>query len=124
MPERLAYDEAMLFPEARLKIPDPEIKRGQVEKITVATKVGNIVQPWGVEGGFAVVYKFRTLSGRYRALRCFRRDMDSDTQFRYEHIGPYFKAHIHQITAGFKYHAQGIMIKESSQPWGRVYPVI
>lgn len=124
MPERLAYDDAMRFANIRLQIQDPEIKQGKVEMITIATNLGQIVQPWGVEGGFAVVYKYRTRSGTFRALRCFRRDMDPDTQFRYERIGPYFQAHASQITAGFKYHAQGILIKESSQPQGRVYPVI
>ncbi|HEY3993807.1 MAG TPA: AarF/UbiB family protein, partial [Ktedonobacteraceae bacterium] len=125
MPERLAYDEAMRFAHIRLQINDPEISQGAVETITVSTKMGQIVQPWGVEGGFAVVYKFRTRSGKFRALRCFRREMDPDTQFRYEHIGPYFQAHITHITAGFKYHPQGILIKEpSAPPQGKIYPVI
>ncbi|HEY1351963.1 MAG TPA: hypothetical protein VGF67_20270 [Ktedonobacteraceae bacterium] len=124
MPERLAYDDAMRFANIRLQIQDPEIKQGRVETITVPTNLGSFVQPWGVEGGFAVVYKYRTRSGQFRALRCFRRDMDADTQFRYERIGPYFQTHASQVTAGFKYHAQGILIKESSQPQGRIYPVI
>ncbi|MFL5628219.1 MAG: hypothetical protein ACJ788_21785, partial [Ktedonobacteraceae bacterium] len=124
MPERLAYDDAMRFAHVRLQINDPEISQGEVETITISTKIGKIVQPWGVEGGFAVVYKFRTRSGKFRALRCFRRDMDSDTQFRYERIGPYFQAHAAHITAGFNYHPQGILVKESSFPQGRIYPVI
>ena len=124
MPERLAYDEAMRFAKIRLQIQDPEIKLGEVETITVSTHLGPIIQPWGVEGGFAVVYKYRTSSGKFRALRCFRRDMDPDTQFRYENIGPYFQTHAPQITAGFKYHAQGVLIKESTRPQGKVYPVI
>jgi serine/threonine protein kinase len=124
MPERLAYDNAMRFAQACLQITDPEISQGEVETITISTKIGKIVQPWGVEGGFAVVYKFRTRGGKFRALRCFRRDMDPDTQFRYEHIGPYFQAHAAHITAGFKYHPQGILVKEASAPRGRVYPVI
>ncbi|HEU5376032.1 MAG TPA: AarF/UbiB family protein [Ktedonobacteraceae bacterium] len=124
MPERLAYDEAMRFAQIRLQIKDPEIGQGTVETITISTKIGQIVQPWGIEGGFAVVYKYRTRSGTFRALRCFRRDMDPDTQFRYEHIGPYFQAHAAHITAGFKYHPQGILIKEPNSPQGKVYPVI
>ena len=111
MPERLPYDEAMLFAAARLKIADPELKRGEVEKVTVLTKVGPVVRPWGIEGGFAVVYKFRTKSGLLRALRCFRVPMKPDTQFRYERIGPYFSAHVPGITATFKYHDTGIVVK-------------
>jgi serine/threonine protein kinase len=124
MPERLAYDNAMRFAQACLQITDPELSQGEVETITISTKMGKIVQPWGIEGGFAVVYKFRTRSGKFRALRCFRRDMDPDTQFRYERIGPYFQAHAAHITTGFKYHPQGILVKESSTPQGRVYPII
>src|SRR2546430_8652761 len=124
MPERLPYDEAMLFASARLKIPDPELKQGQVEKVTIQTKAGNVVRPWGIEGGFAVVYKFRTKSGQFRALRCFRVPMNPDTQFRYEHIGPYFHAHAHDITANFKYYDAGIVVKEQGKPANQMYPVI
>src|SRR5437588_11060546 len=124
MPERLPYDEAMLFASARLKILDPELKQGQVEKVTIQTKAGNVVRPWGIEGGFAVVYKFRTRSGQFRALRCFRVPMKPDTQFRYEHIGPYFHAHARDITANFKYHDAGIVVKEQGKPANQMYPVI
>lgn len=124
MPERLPYDEAMLFAATRLKIQDPELKQGQVEKVTVPTVRGTVTRPWGIEGGFAVVYKFRTKSGKHRALRCFRVPMNPDTQFRYEHIGPYFQAHAGEITAGFKYHDTGILVKEQGQQQGTVYPVI
>ena len=123
MPERLPYDEAMLFAAARLKIADPELKRGEVEKVTVQTKVGPVVRPWGIEGGFAVVYKFRTKSGLLRALRCFRVPMKPDTQFRYERIGPYFSAHVPGITATFKYHDTGIVVKEQGKQ-SQAYPVI
>ena len=81
-------------------------------------------RPWGIEGGFAVVYKFRTQSGAFRALRCFRVSINPDTQFRYERIGPYFHKHIRHITAGFKYHEQGILVKEQGQSTGTIYPVI
>lgn len=124
MPERLPYDEAMLFASTRLKISDPELKQGQVEKVTVQTKAGPVVRPWGIEGGFAVVYKFRTRSGQHRALRCFRVPMNLDTQFRYERIGPYFHAHARDITANFKYHDAGIVVKEQGKPANQTYPVI
>lgn len=123
MPERLPYDEAMLFASARLKIADPELKQGQVEKVTIQTKVGPVVRPWGIEGGFAVVYKFRIKSGQLRALRCFRVPMKPDTQFRYERIGPYFQAHARDITATFKYHDTGILVKEQGKQ-SQTYPVI
>src|ERR1041385_2859548 len=103
MPERLSYDEAMLLARARLKIADPELKQGEVEKVTIPTRAGSVTIPWGIEGGFAVVYKYRTQSGQHRALRCFRVPMNQDTQIRYERIGPYFHAHASDITANFKY---------------------
>jgi len=124
MPERLLYDEAMLFSSIRLKIPDPDIKEGKVEMVKVQSQVGTIERPWGVEGGFAVVYKFRTASGRLRALRCFRVPMSSDTQFRYQRIEPYFQRYLSSITAGFRYHNEGILIKEQGQTSQQVYPVI
>ena len=99
------------------------MKQGQVEKVTVQTKAGPIVRPWGIEGGFAVVYKFRTKSGQLRALRCFRVPMKPDTQFRYERIGPYFHAHTRDITANFKYHDTGIVVKEQGKQ-NQTYPVI
>lgn len=124
MPERLLYDEAMLFSAVRLKIEDAELKQGKVETLRIETTKGIIERPWGVEGGFAVVYKFRTKSGYLRALRCFSVPMNADTQMRYEHIGTYFHTHVRDITAGFKYHKTGIMVKEQGKSQGQVYPVI
>src|SRR5689334_12452218 len=124
MPERLPYDEAMIASSIRLKIQDPELKEGKVETITVKTTAGQFELPWGIEGGFAVVYKFRTKSGKIRALRCFRVPMSADTQFRYGRIGPYFHAHAPTITAGFQYHNSGIVVKDQSNPQGQIYPVI
>jgi hypothetical protein len=124
MPERLPYDEAMLFAASRLKMQDPELKQGKVETITFQTAAGTIVRPWGIEGGFAVVYKFRTKSGNLRALRCFRVPMNPDTRQRYELIGPYFLQRARDITAGFKYHDIGIVVKETGMPQNKAYPVI
>ncbi|QBD80580.1 hypothetical protein EPA93_33260 [Ktedonosporobacter rubrisoli] len=124
MPERLAYDEAMLFSTIRLKIPDPELKQGKVEVVTAYTSRGVVERPWGIEGGFAVVYKFRTLSGSFRALRCFRAPMSPDMQFRYESLGTYFHTHVRAITAGFKYYDSGIMVKDQGKAQPQAYPVI
>ncbi len=124
MPERLAYDEAMQFSTIRLKIQDPELKQGKVEMVSIKTAQGEIERPWGIEGGFAVVYKFRRKSGTVCALRCFRVPMDPDTQFRYEHIGPYFQLHAREITAGFNYYDAAIVVKEQGKPSDQKYPVI
>lgn len=124
MPERLAYDEAMQFSAIRLKVQDPELKQGKVEMVTIQTAMGKIERPWGVEGGFAVVYKFRRKSDTVCALRCFRVPMSPDTQFRYERIGPYFHMHACDITAGFKYYDAAIVVKEQGKPPNQAYPVI
>src|ERR1700692_201961 len=109
MPERLACDEAMNLAKARLKVQDPDLKNGRVEK----TKAGLVEVPWGLQGGFAVVYKFRTQSGKVRALRCYLVPMKADIQYRYEQISTYFATHIPKFTAEFNYHKDGILIKEA-----------
>ncbi len=124
MPDRLSYDEAMLFSSVRLKIQDPELKQGKVEKMTTRTNMGKIERPWGAQGGFAIVYKFRTRSGMLRALRCFSVAPKPDMQSRYEHIGPYFYQHAPNITTTFKYHDNGILVKEQNNPAGKIYPII
>jgi serine/threonine protein kinase len=109
MPDRSACDEAMRFAKSRLKVQDHDLLNGEVETITA----GLLSIPWGLQGGFAVVYKFRTQSGKMRALRCYLVPMKADTQYRYERIGAYFAQHLPDITAQFKYHNDGILIKET-----------
>src|SRR6266699_3124701 len=108
MPDRLACDEAMNLSKARLRVQDFDLKNGEVEK----TVAGLVRVPWGLQGGFAVVYKFRTQSGKVRALRCYLTPMKADIQYRYERIGAYFARHIPDITADYKYNNQGILISE------------
>ncbi len=114
MPDRLSCDDAMRLSRARLRVQDPDLKHGQVEMLIKQTAIGPISDPWGIQGGFAVVYKFRTQSGKIRALRCFLVQMPPDTQFRYERIGPYFASHAADITVEFKYHPGGILIAENA----------
>src|SRR5579885_3273843 len=123
MPSRLAYDEAIMLAPARLKMRDPELREGAVEKAAQQTRVGAKPLPWGIEGGFAVVYKYRTKSGRLRALRCFRAAVQPDTQTRYAQLGPYFKQHLADITAEFRYYDPGILVKEPPDP-PKPYPII
>lgn len=123
MPSRLAYDEAILLAQARLRMSDPELREGEVVKAAQQTRVGAKPLPWGIEGGFAVVYKYRTKSGRLRALRCFRAAVQPDTQTRYTQLGPYFKQHLADITAEFRYFDPGIVVKEPPDP-PKPYPII
>lgn len=122
MPDRLACDEAMNLSKARLRVHDPDLKDGEVEK----TVAGLVPVPWGLQGGFAVVYKFRTQSGKPRALRCFLAPMKADIQHRYERIGTYFATHLPDITAEFKYHNDGILIHENTPggPSKKTYSLI
>ncbi|WP_376794012.1 hypothetical protein [Thermogemmatispora sp.] len=114
MPGRLDFDEAMLFPRSRLLVPDPELREGQVEMIELATRRGPIRRPWGQEGGFAIVYKFRTRSGQMRALRCFHVEMGADTEERYRLMATYFAKQpaLGAITVRFTYYQQGILVQE------------
>jgi hypothetical protein len=124
MPGRLAFDEAMLAAANRLRIADPELKGGRVERYSSKTAAGLIERPWAGVGGFAFVYKFRTRSGRFRALRCFHAHMEPDTEERYRHIEAYFNSHppLKAITAGFRYHREGIRVEENGR--AEVCPII
>jgi serine/threonine protein kinase len=125
MPDRLSYDEAMLYARYCLKIAEPELKQGTVETYTTPTSAGDLKKPWGREGGFAVVYKFRTLSGQMKAMRCFRVSMNADTQSRYERMSNYFRQHVADITIDFRYYADGILVKETAQSiQKKVCPII
>ena len=124
MPERLAYDEAMRASAFRLQVQDQDLKEGSVEMMTIHSAVSSYARPWGLQGGFAIVYKFRTKSGKFRALRCFLKKIDQETLFLYERIGPYFHTHIPDITAGFRYHDPGILVSVQGQPKKVAYPVI
>lgn len=115
MPDRLSYDEAMRLSQVRLKIPDSDLKQGAVEMISVNTARMAIPKPWGIEGGFAVVYKFRTKSSQVKAFRCFRVPMNADTQFRYERMSAYFRTYARDITIEFDYYDQGIKVDETNQ---------
>ncbi len=126
MPGRLAFDEAIALAGARLRVPDPDLRGGQVEFSNTPTRRGMIRRPWGVEGGFAIVYKFRTRSGQLRALRCFHGTIHPDIEERYEKIAAYFSSHaaLKAITAGFKYHRSGILVKEQGQINPELCPLI
>ncbi|GCE04730.1 hypothetical protein [Dictyobacter aurantiacus] len=124
MPDRLAYDEAMLFAAVRLKVADPELKQGKVATLITRTALGPVERPWGIEGGFAVVYKFMTRSGEARALRCFRVPIDADMRFRYERIGAFFRSHLPDITVDCSYYPDCLVVKEQGVSPSRAYPVI
>lgn len=125
MPDRLSYDEAMLYSQHCLKIQDLDLKQGNVETYAIKTAVGEMKKPWGIEGGFAVVYKYRSQSGQMKALRCFRVAMNPDTQSRYEKMSVYFRQHVPDITIDFRYYVDGILVKESAQgTQKKVCPVI
>lgn len=123
MPSRIAYDEAIMLAKATLRVSNPELKEGEVATTSQHTQVGVKPMPWGIEGGFAVVYKFYTKSGNPRALRCFRGAIQPDTQQRYAKLGPYFHTHLADITADFRYYDPGIRVKDPPDP-PKLYPII
>jgi serine/threonine protein kinase len=115
----------MQYANHTLKILEPEIKQGAVETFTVKTSAGNLKKPWGREGGFAVVYKFRTLSGQTKAMRCFRSAITSDIHSRYDRMSRFFHQHVPDITIDFRYYEDGILVKEATQgSQKKVCPVI
>ena len=126
IPSRTDYDDAIIAPKHRLKIPDPnrEYKEGSVEMMEMKTTKGQSYRmPYGMQGGFAVVYKFRTKSKKLRALRVFTNPNLGDTEDRYEAIGPFLKAHAAEVAVDFNYHDQGITLKDT-QGDSHIYPLI
>lgn len=121
MPTNAAYHDAMQKSLYRLKI--PALRAGAVEMTEFGTNAGKRQDPWASNGTFAIVYKFRLPDGSWRALRCFKTFPNSETQMRYEQISHYFQQHIPTITAGFRYHTEGILVKEDKAP-DKVYPLI
>ncbi len=121
---RDSYNEAIRLASVRLKIPDPDLKQGAVEMIKMPSNTANYQMPWANGGGFAIVYKFRTQRGHFKAIRCFLVDMTSDTQQRYELMSRFFARHMPTITAGFQYYDSGINIKRSGQAQLVSRPVI
>lgn len=122
MPERLICDQAIQFARTRLKVSDPDLVNGHVEMLQLPAGKWEMPRPWGLQGGFAVVYKFRTRSGKLRALRCFHAYIKPDIQQRYEQIGPYFAQHIPEMTVECRFYPQGILIGEGQEK--RLYPLI
>jgi serine/threonine protein kinase len=126
MPDRLAYDEAIVLGQARLKVADSNLKQGKVAMTELKTHAGLVKRPWGLEGAFAVVYKFTTSKGEPCALRCFKMQVSQDMQTRYEQLGAYFRAHAPDITTQFTYYNTGIEVEERLQgkTQSHVYPLI
>ncbi|HEX7733623.1 MAG TPA: hypothetical protein VF458_02125 [Ktedonobacteraceae bacterium] len=125
MPDRLSYDEAMLYARHNLKIQEPDLKQGAVETYAIKTTAGEMKKPWGREGGFAVVYKFRTLSGQLKALRCFRSATAPDIRARYDLMSDFFRQYVPDITIELRFYEEGILVKDSVQATQkRACPVI
>lgn len=116
------FDEAIVIPKLRIKAQDPEIKNGRVEVTVTQTKAGPLEQPYHMQGGFAVVYKFKKANGKQVALRCLMKDIAVDMKDRYEKIGRYLKKHAKEISADFTFYEQGIKVKNNSGE--KVFPII
>lgn len=106
----------------RIQIQDDEYKKGRVEKRMNKTSAGTLVEPFALPGGFATVYKFKTRRGELVAFRVYRREVEPDTQYRYEKIGPYFKKHAPEITAEFRYFNNGLKVGDGSNMG--IFPVV
>lgn len=123
IPDRSQYDQAIQYPSRFLKIDNPDLLGGVVEMVRIPTSKGIVKRPWGLQGGFAIVYKFRTASGQLRALRCFTLKMDDDIGERYQKMAPYFQAYASGITTEFKYHDPGIAVRINETKFQR-YPIL
>lgn len=115
---RLQFDEAIYFAKARLCVKDDDLRQGRVETV----RTGKLNGPYGMEGGFAIVYKFRTRTGMLRALRVFKKPMPDDMANRYRLLSEYFRAHASDITVDFRYHNQGLKVKLEKDV--QIFPIL
>ena len=120
-PGRVEFDEAMSI--HRLLVNDSNIREGKVEKYTYMTSLGEIQVPWGLQGGFAIVYKFRAKNGELKALRVPTRPTGADMTLRYAQMTLYFELNASDITVKFKYHSSGIRVGTSIGGW-QVFPLL
>ena len=114
MPTRLEYDHSLESPDRWLRVSDPELLGGYVQRVPRKTSVGTTTVPWAVEGGSAVVYRFRCQSGRTCALRCFTQPFDAGLGARYEALDPYLDTVASDITVRAKFHDPGITVALSN----------
>ena len=114
------FHAAMSAARHRLRVPDDELKLGHVEMI----QVGELPGPFAMPGGRAIVYKYRTRSGGLKALRLWYREVSGDMKQRYEALGTYFAQHAEGYTARFRYHDQGILVKNGTTNEQRVFPLV
>ena len=98
----------------RIQIKDDEYRKGRVERWAIKTSAGTTQEPFALSGGFATVYKFKTQSGRQVAFRVYRREVEADTQYRYDKIGPYFKKNAPEITTEFQYFKDALKVGDGS----------
>jgi hypothetical protein len=124
IPTRAQYDDAIRQAAHFLKVTDLDLRNGSVMQVEFAA--GAVSRPWAMEGGFAIVYRFRTESGKLRALRCFTKAMPTDIQWRYELVGPYLLSNIPDLTVQVHYHDPGIAVRVAEYPVSRFerYPLI
>jgi tRNA A-37 threonylcarbamoyl transferase component Bud32 len=113
-----ALDEAMVLAQTHLLLADLDIKQGAVVQVPVALAAGQHYQRlWRQSGAQATVFKYRTHSGRYMALRCFHGSIRPDLQQHYERLDAYFRSYtsLLEMTVRFTYVAEGIWISQQVQ---------
>jgi serine/threonine protein kinase len=126
MVSQQSYDEAIRLPRQRLLIPDADIVEGAVEMVTINAGTYTYQRPWGQNGGYAVVYRYRTQSGERKALRCYRVAMRPEIKERYEHLERYIRLHLESRSVGFRFFEEGIVVDERVNGAQRqvVHPVL
>jgi serine/threonine protein kinase len=118
MMNQTALDEAMLLSQTRLLLADPDLKQGAVVQVPVVLAAGRHYQRlWRQSGAAATVFKYRTQSGRYLALRCFHGTIRPDLQQHYETLDAYFRLHpsLLEMTVRFTYAVEGIWTYQQVQ---------
>ena len=119
-------EQPVLGPCLPLNLPDPEreFQDGAFEMVEMTAPIGTSQPiPLAIQGGSAIVYKFRTKSNQLRALRAITNSNRGDLKSRYETFHPYLRTHAAGVTVDFIYHDKGITLKDA-QGTSHVYPLI
>ena len=110
MPTRAEYNHSFESPSQWLRVRDPDLLEGHVQRVPYKTSAGTTTVPWAVEGEGSLVYKFRCQSNRMCALKVFTQPFDPTLITRYASISPYLETVASDLTVRCKAHDPGIAV--------------
>jgi len=111
-PSALDYKAAILAPERFLL--DPVLRHTKP-----VMRKDSIAEPYQISGGFARVYKFKDLTGKQYAFRCWSADI-GNTAIIYQGINEYLNQLHSDYFIGFHFRTQAILVNGTNYPGMRM----